>query len=117
MKNEMICICCPLGCVLNVTKNGSELVVDGNKCPRGKKYAIEEMIAPKRMVTTTVALIGGYYPVVSVKTANPVAKDKIFAIMQELDNVVVKVPVHVGDIILQNVATTGEDVVATCERL
>lgn len=115
--NEMICICCPLGCVLEVAKNADGFVITGNKCPRGKKYAVEELTAPKRTVTSTVAITGSTYPVISVKTATPVPKEAIFNIMQELDTIVVSAPVHVGDIIIHDVAQTNVAIVATAERL
>ena len=37
---EMICIVCPRGCHLKVNDNNE---VSGNFCPRGAKYAIEEI--------------------------------------------------------------------------
>jgi CxxC motif-containing protein len=110
---NLTCICCPLGCDLKIDKSGAEFIVTGNKCPRGKKYAIEEITAPKRIVTSTVKITGGSYPVIPVKTATPIPKEKIFTIMAILANVEVVVPVHVGDIVVKNIADTGVDVVAT----
>jgi len=110
---KMICIVCPLGCNLDVTKDGETYNVTGNKCPRGKKYAIEEMTAPKRMVTSTVTIKGGNYPVLPVKTASPIPKEKIFAVMEVLKTVEVNAPINVGDIVVANVEGTGVNVVAT----
>lgn len=109
----MTCICCPLGCDLKIDQSGTEFVVTGNKCPRGKKYAIEEITAPKRIVTSTVKITGGSYPVIPIKTAGPIPKEKIFTIMNILANVEVVAPVHIGDIIVKNIADTGINVVAT----
>ena len=50
---------------------------------------------------------------VSVKTREDIPKDKIFACVQALKDVVVEAPVHIGDVILSNVAGTGVDIVAT----
>ena len=108
------CICCPLGCDLTIDKSSAEFIITGNKCPRGKKYAIEELTAPKRIVTSTVKIAGGAYPVIPTKTAQAIPKEKIFTIMRILANVEIRVPVHVGDIVIKNVADTGIDVVATC---
>ena len=54
MRQELTCITCPIGCRL-VAESGSggELVVSGNRCPRGAAYAREELLAPKRTVTAT----------------------------------------------------------------
>src|SRR3989304_2816982 len=110
---NMICICCPFGCSLTINKSDDGHVVTGNKCLRGKKYAAEEMIAPKRMVTSTVKIIGGLYPVIPVKTEQPVPKEKIFTIMNILASVRVAAPIKVGDIVVENIAGTGGNVVAT----
>ena len=42
-----------------------------------------------------------------------VPKDRIMDCMQALKNITVKAPVQIGDIVAQNVAGTGIDVVAT----
>ena len=57
----MNCIMCPLGCEMTVTLDdqGRFLSVTGNTCPRGAKYAENEITAPKRMLTTTVRIHGG----------------------------------------------------------
>ncbi|MCL5260685.1 MAG: DUF1667 domain-containing protein [Gammaproteobacteria bacterium] len=110
---EMTCICCPIGCSLSVEKAQDGYQVSGNKCPRGKKYAIEELTAPKRIVTSTVALVGGQNPVISVKTKEPVLKEKIFEIMNILSTFKVNSPVKVGQTIIKNIANSGVDIVAT----
>jgi CxxC motif-containing protein len=110
---KLTCICCPLGCELNIDKNNNELLVTGNKCPRGKKYASEEITIPKRIVTSTVKIVAGIYPVLPVKTTAPITKEKIFTIMQILANVEVIAPIHNGEIIIKNIAATGIDVIAT----
>jgi CxxC motif-containing protein len=110
---NITCICCPLGCALNIDKSSAEFIITGNKCPQGKKYALEEITAPKRIVTSTVKITGGSRPVISVKTAAPIPKEKIFTIMAILANVETTAPIHVGDIVVKNIADTGVDVVAT----
>ena len=49
---EYTCIVCPRGCRLTaekVTEDGKEIIkVTGNFCPRGAKYATEEMTCPMR---------------------------------------------------------------------
>jgi CxxC motif-containing protein len=110
---NLTCIQCPLGCDLQIEESNGEFVINGNKCPRGKKYAIEEMTAPKRTVTTTVKTIGGTYPVIPVKTAEAIPKEKIFTIMEILANVEIATPIGVGDVVIENIADTGVDVIAT----
>jgi len=112
-EKEIVCICCPIGCDLRISKNDSDYNVTGNKCPRGRKYAIDEITAPKRIVTSTVAIKGCDSQVITVKTASPIPKEKIFEIMDILSDVTVNAPVKVGDIIVHDVAGTGIDIVAT----
>ena len=52
MSREMICINCPMGCRLTVDDaDKANITVTGNTCPRGVTYAVNEVTAPKRMVT------------------------------------------------------------------
>lgn len=113
MSKEMTCIVCPIGCHLTLEPEGDSFAVSGNKCPRGKKYAIEEMVAPKRVITSTVAVDKGLYPVISVKTEEPVPKELIFDVMKDLSNVLMAAPVQVGDVVIENVQNTGVNVIAT----
>lgn len=113
-KINLICIGCPMGCPLTIEKDGRKILsVTGNTCPRGDAYARKELTNPTRIVTSTVAVEGGDVMRISVKTKQDIPKDKIFACVKELKNISVKAPVHIGDVILKNVAGTGVDVVAT----
>ncbi len=113
---ELICINCPMGCPLTVTlEEGVVTNVTGNTCKRGEIYAKKEVIAPTRIVTSTVRVEGGELAMVSVKTKEDIPKEKIFACVEALKNTVVKAPVHIGDVIVKNVADTGVDIVATKE--
>lgn len=115
-KRELICINCPLGCPLTVMLEGGEVVsVSGNTCPRGEAYARKEVTNPTRIVTSTVMVEGGKAAMVSVKTKEDIPKDKIFDCVKALKGVTVKAPVHIGDVIVSNVAGTGVDIVATKE--
>ncbi len=49
---------------------------------------------------------------ISVKTKEDIPKEKIFDCVKALKGVTVKAPVHIGDVILADVAGTGVDVVA-----
>lgn len=110
---ELTCIGCPLGCALKVEIRGEEILVSGNNCKRGEKYARNEVLCPKRTITTTVAVSGGTIPRLSVRTAQDVPKDSIFACMDEIRKIRLKAPVHIGDVVLENCAGTGVDVIAT----
>ena len=113
-KRELICIGCPMGCPLKVEMENGEVVrVSGNTCKRGDVYARKEVTNPTRIVTSSVIVEGGSLAAVSVKTKEDIPKGKIFDIMKELKGVKVNAPVHIGDVILSNVAGTGVDIIAT----
>mgnify|MGYP002676416798 CR=1 FL=1 len=112
-KRELICIGCPLGCLLTVTMDGADITVTGNTCKRGEIYAKKEVTNPTRVVTSSVHVKDGEIAMVSVKTKDDIPKDKIFACMEEIRQVTVAAPVHIGDIIIENCAGTGVPVIAT----
>lgn len=109
---EMICINCPMGCNLTVTKTEEGFDVKGNTCPRGEKYAIAELTHPTRTLTSTMKVENREGKYVSIKTKEPISKEKLFDAMKILNGVTVKAPVHIGDVVYEKVC--GEsDVVAT----
>lgn len=110
---ELICICCPLGCRINIEKTAEGFDVRGNSCPRGKQYAIAEMTAPTRMVTSSVLVSGGKEKMLSLKTDKPIAKSLIFDALATLKGVVVAAPVNEGDVIKADVLGTGVNFIAT----
>lgn len=113
VKN-LICINCPMGCPLTVEIEGKTVVrVSGNTCKRGEIYAEKEVTAPTRIVTSTVRVTGGTADMVSVKTKQDIPKEKIFACVRALKGIQVEAPVHIGETIIENVAGTGVEIVAT----
>ena len=113
MKKELVCIVCPLGCRLTVEGEIHSLKVTGNTCPRGAKYGCEEVTNPTRMVTSTVVLKNAKLTRLPVATSNPIPKSKINEVMKQINSVSVKAPVKMGDIIIENVAQSGANIIAT----
>ena len=111
---KLTCINCPVGCSLKVELDGENVIcVSGNTCRRGEIYARKEVTNPTRIVTSTVKVVNGTSGTVSVKTKEDIPKEKIFACVQALRGIEVQAPVHIGDVILEYVAGTGVDIVAT----
>lgn len=110
MIKEMVCIVCPMGCHLTIDTD--TLDVKGNTCPRGAIYAKEELTAPKRVITSTVRVVGGIHNRLPVKTSISIPKELNFECMKLLNNIEVKAPVKHGDIIIKNVLGTGADIIA-----
>lgn len=114
VNRELTCIGCPLGCALTVEMQDGEVIrVKGFTCKRGEDYGYKEVTNPTRIVTSTVTVGNRRDRVVPVKTESDIPKDKIFECIRELKRVTVDAPVHIGDVILENVAGTGIPVIAT----
>ena len=115
MKREMVCIGCPMGCQLRaeLTEAGVFVSVTGNTCKRGAEYARTECTDPRRTLTTTLRCVDG--GVVAAKTEQPIPKDRLMEAMKQLNQVVVPLPVTIGDVLIPDVF--GSRVVACQNRL
>jgi CxxC motif-containing protein len=134
---ELTCIVCPIGCRLSAEETaGGEISVIGNRCPRGAVYAVEEIRAPKRVVTATCRLgpagacadepEGGDSELrkrmrrrglceprrLPVKSSAPCPKDRIDELLGDIYAAAVTPPVRRGDVVIRDWKGTGIDVVA-----
>lgn len=113
-SRELICIGCPVGCLITVEKKeDGSLNITGNTCQKGEAYARNEFTAPVRTVTSMIRVEGGRGKVVPVKTASEIPKGKIGECMDEIRRAKALTPVRVGDVLIKNVAGTGVSVIAT----
>ena len=113
-EKNITCVVCPIGCKILVKQYGKQLeIVEGNKCKRGIEYARSEALDPRRMLTTSVLVNDGEWPLVSVKSSKPVPKEKLFSVLKEVGRIAVKAPVKSGQTIIKNAANTSIDIVAT----
>ena len=111
---QKICICCPAGCHLEITRGDDGAIkVSGNNCPRGDKYARQEVTDPRRTVTTTVAAVNNPHCRIPVKSTAPVPMAMIPELLQALYALEIPLPVALGDIILKDYRQSGIDIVAT----
>ena len=110
---NLTCIVCPKGCQMVVTlaDDGAVLSFEGNTCRRGVTYANDECTNPRRTVTSTVRCKSG--AVVACKTDKTVPKGMMFEVMAEINGVVARDDLKIGDVIIENVLGTGANVVAT----
>lgn len=73
------CTTCPSECLLTVEveRDADDAVVEvrsvtGNSCPRGNTFAHQELTCPMRVLTTTVAVLGGDEALLPVRTAEAI---------------------------------------------
>jgi len=115
-KIDMVCIVCPIGCNMTISEDTSEksgFKVVGNKCSRGKNYAVKEMKKPTRMLTTTVTISHAFISRMPVKSSAPLPKELLGQAMAIINRVEVKAPVIAGEIIITNILGTGIDILAS----
>ena len=113
-KRELTCIGCPMGCALTASLEAGKVVsVEGYTCKRGRDYGEKECTNPMRTVTSSVPVTGGAIAMVSVKTASDIPKGKTQECMEAIHTATAQAPVHLGDVILTNIADTGVNLIAT----
>lgn len=93
------CTTCPSECLLTVEverdANGAVAAVrfvTGNSCPRGDKFAHQELTCPMRVLTTTVAVSGGDEALLPVRTAEAIPLTLHAQAMDLIRGVVVDAP-------------------------
>jgi len=114
MEKDFVCTVCPLGCKIKAEYEGKTIHRITNACcPHGRMYVKNEILNPVRVLTSSVAVQGGVYPLVSVRTDGFIPKELMQQAMAVLHEVVVAAPVQIGDIIVKNLLGTGVNVIAT----
>lgn len=116
------CTTCPSECFLTVEverdANGAVAAVrsvTGNSCPRGDKFARQELTRPMRVLTTTVAVAGGDEALLPVRTAEAIPLALHAQAMDLIRDVVVKAPIRMGDVVLENLLNTNIDLIASMD--
>jgi len=105
LKSEKFtCVICPVGCKITVrfdVKNDEILIKEiiGAKCEKGENYVKKELISPSRILTTSVKVNRGNFPLVSVKTDRPIPKKIVWKVMEIIKNIIVDAPINCGDVI------------------
>jgi len=94
-----------------------EMVVEGNKCDKGREFAYSEMSNPSRTLTTTVRTKFPGVPVLSVRTDGEIPRDKLMTAMRELSEVIINEELGCGDTVVENIAKTGVSVIVTSPAL
>ena len=115
MVRNITCIICPKGCDISVEMIDEVYKITGNKCIRGKEYALNEMVNPKRSLCSTVKTIYKEFPRLSVRTDKEIDIINIFPVMKEINKVEINHPVHSGEIVVSNILNTGVNIIATSD--
>ena len=100
------CIMCPNSC---------EIAYDlsGGMCAKGPEYVKNEILNPTRTLTTSVRVIDGQLPLVSVKTSAGIPKDKLLEGIKLVSVLSVEAPVEEGQVIYKDFIEEGIDLIST----
>lgn len=116
------CTTCPSECLLTVEverdANGAVTAVrsvTGNSCPRGDKFAHQELTCPMRVLTTTVAVSGGDEALLPVRTAKAIPLELHAQAMDLIRGLVIEAPIRMGDTVLKDLLNTGIDLIASMD--
>lgn len=100
------CILCPNGCEINYD-------LEGGMCGKGPEYVKNEILNPKRTLTSSVSVTGGAIPLASVKTTGSIPKEMLREAMKLISEIAVEAPVELGQIIRKDFMEEGINLVAT----
>lgn len=113
---EKICIVCPKGCRLSISQENGKINVSGNFCPRGVKYAEQELLNPRRVVTAVAPTDSDQQPFLPVRTPDMVAKSKIPGILTKIYALRLNRPIPAGTVVIEDCDGEGTPVI-TCMDL
>ena len=114
MKRMFVCVVCPNGCEIEAEYDGSTaLSVRGNLCPKGKVYVTQELTDPHRTIATSVRILDGELPLVSVRLTKAIPRGRIFDAMREISKQVLQAPVRIGVVVIKNILGLDSDVIVT----
>ena len=116
------CTTCPSECLLTVeVERGADGAVvevrsvTGNSCPRGDKFAHQELTCPMRVLTTTVAISDGDETLLPVRTAEAIPLALHAQAMSLIRGLVIDATIRMGDVVLENLLNTNIDLIASMD--
>jgi len=98
---------------MTVIGSGFDMLIEGNKCDKGKDFAKLESSNPSRTLTTTVRTKFPGVPVISVRTSEGIPRNKLMDAMKELSEVMVDTELGCGDVVVEDIVKTGVSVIVT----
>ncbi len=108
-QTQIICKNCGNGCFLQIiTEQNTIISINGNRCDGGKRYA--EHILFTAYLETTLPTTDG--KTVWVRSTEPIPTSIRQKCLKALSGMVLETPIIKGEMILQDAADCGVDIVA-----
>ena len=98
-SRTFVCIVCPNGCTIEAQYEDDKIYsITGNKCKKGVDYVRQELIDPRRTISSSVRIEGAVLPLCSVRLINKIT---------------LTAPVEIGQVVIKNVCGLESDVIVT----
>ncbi|MDR1596386.1 MAG: DUF1667 domain-containing protein [Treponema sp.] len=110
---NLVCLVCPNSCLLEVERECGALRVANNGCSRGVEFAVKELNDPERTLTSTVKVLNGEFPLVSVRSDAPVKKEELISLIQQLDTLSIEAPINSGQALVSGLGVNKVTILAT----
>ena len=110
---QMTCPVCKNRCLLTVEQNGSDILVQGNKCARGELHAREELEGKGKIVTYHASTCFEQVPSVEVKTTSIVPTELVFRLIRLIKKEKITRPMARGEVLLHHPLGLETDVSST----
>ena len=110
MEKDIICTQCNNRCQLTVEEKDGDILVRGNRCPRGAACGREEFLGQRVLLRGVVkGPAGERIPVV---TNAPVAKSMVYKATLALKRLHLQQLPQPGELLVQNICDSGADLLA-----
>lgn len=110
---QLTCLNCPLRCRIEVEHSEDAiLAIEGNNCERGFRFALDSVNLPKRNLSAYVKVENSSVQSVKVATTEPISRQLVGKVEKILDQLVLKAPVKINDLVIPNVLDSGVDIIA-----
>lgn len=113
-EKKFTCIVCPKGCRITVDEEGK---ISGYTCLRGLNYVKQELVDPRRTLTSTFKVSGSTLLVCPCKSSQTLPKDRVKDVVKEIAKLDIKAPIKMHQVVIENVLGLGVDIIATKEIL
>ncbi len=113
MKKEITCTECANRCLLTVEEVNGEIVVSGNRCPRGLKSGREEFLGERTVVHGVVRSTVDGMEKIPVQTSKAVPNGMVYKVTLAIKRVKVDRPVKAGEVVAENISNTGADLIVS----
>lgn len=113
MTRVLVCIICPLGCELTAELEKNMVTnVAGFQCKKGKTYAINEILNPCRVLTTTMRTANPDFPLLPVRSSDGVPKTMLIPCMEEIAKIQAPSKINLGEPVLKKLLGLDIDMIS-----